>query len=69
MLQPKALRDKGFEMTMPRQVPTNDQGLVVTTSLLLEKQETFFRPNESNRAARAKRWIEKARGKAQEPRQ
>jgi hypothetical protein len=38
---------------MTRQCPNDKQ----------EKPEPFYRPNEGNRAARAKRWLEQARGK------
>jgi len=49
MLQSKAARGNGFEVTMPKQFPN-------------QEQQPFFRPDESDRAARAKRWIEQARG-------
>jgi hypothetical protein len=48
------VRDKGFEVTVPNKVPNEEQ----------EKREQFLRPDESDRAARAKRWIEQARGES-----
>jgi hypothetical protein len=48
----KAVRDKGFEVTVPNKVPNSEQ----------EKREQFFRPDESDRVERARRWLEQARG-------
>jgi hypothetical protein len=52
MLSLKAARDKGFEVTVPKEVP-NEQ----------EKPEPFFLSEQADRLARAKRWIQQARGK------
>ena len=52
--QPKAARDKGFEMTVPKEVPNEEK----------KQPEQFYRPDESARKELARRWIAQARGKA-----
>jgi hypothetical protein len=52
MLWSKRARDKGFEVTVPKQFPNDDQ----------ERREQFFRTDEGDRLARARRWLKQARG-------
>jgi len=47
---------------MTKQCPSDEQEKP-------ERPDPFLRPDESDRAARAKRWLEQARGKGQQPKE
>ncbi len=52
MFSLESARDKGFEVTVPKQIPNEEK----------KQPEQFFRPDEGDRLARARRWLAVARG-------
>lgn len=53
----KQARDAGFEVTMPNDCPTSEN------SAKRNQSGEYYRPDESDRKERARKWIEQARGK------
>jgi hypothetical protein len=52
----KQARGAGFEVTMPDECPSSEP------SAKRNQSGEFYRPDESDRAARARQWIRQARG-------